>query len=77
MRAPVVSFFLPCERGLNSHTDVITRPHLSLAFWLQAQSGLFFYGERWMSTFGNYLVEKRGSDLVSVVHVGVGRMQSI
>ena len=32
LRARVASFFLPCERGLNSHTDVITRPHLSLAF---------------------------------------------
>ena len=30
-RAGGASFFLPCERGLNSHTDVITRPHLSLA----------------------------------------------
>ena len=25
------SFFLPCERGLNSHTDVDTSPHLGLA----------------------------------------------
>ena len=32
LRARVPSFFLPCERGLNSHTDVVTRPHLSLAF---------------------------------------------
>ena len=34
-RVPVArgwpSFPLPCERGLNSHTDVITRPRLSLA----------------------------------------------
>ena len=32
LRARAPSFFLPCERGLNSHTDVTTRPHLSLAF---------------------------------------------
>ena len=32
LRAREASFFLPCERGLNSHTDVATRPHLSLAF---------------------------------------------
>ena len=31
LRARVATFFLPCERGLNSHTDVATRPHLSLA----------------------------------------------
>ena len=31
LRARAPSFFLPCERGLNSHTDVATRPHLSLA----------------------------------------------
>ena len=31
LRARVPSFFLPCERGLNSHTVVITRPRLSLA----------------------------------------------
>ena len=31
LRARAASFFLPCERGLNSHTDVTTRPHLSLA----------------------------------------------
>ena len=31
LRARVASFFLPCERGLNSHTDVVTRPRLSLA----------------------------------------------
>ena len=31
LRARVASLFLPCERGLNSHTDVDTRPHLSLA----------------------------------------------
>ena len=31
LRARAASFFLPCERGLNNHTDVITRPHLSLA----------------------------------------------
>ena len=35
-----------------------------------------FGGKLWISSFGNYLVEKRGSDLLSVVHVGVGRMQS-
>ena len=32
LRARAPSIFLPCERGLNSHTDAITRPHLSLAF---------------------------------------------
>ena len=32
LRAGVASFFLLCERGLNSHTVVATRPHLSLAF---------------------------------------------
>ena len=31
LRARATSLFLPCERGLNSHTDVATRPHLSLA----------------------------------------------
>ena len=31
LRARVASFSLPCERGLNSHTVVITRPRLSLA----------------------------------------------
>ena len=31
LRARAPSFSLPCERGLNSHTDVATRPHLSLA----------------------------------------------
>ena len=31
LRARATSIFLPCERGLNSHTGVITRPHLSLA----------------------------------------------
>ena len=34
LRARAASFFLPRERGLNSHTDVATRPHLSLAFYL-------------------------------------------
>ena len=29
LRARVASLFLPCERGLNSHTDVITRPRLA------------------------------------------------
>ena len=31
LRARAASFFLPCERGLNSHTVVVTRPRLSLA----------------------------------------------
>ena len=31
LRARAASLFLPCERGLNSHTDVVTRPRLSLA----------------------------------------------
>ena len=31
LRARPASFFLPCERGSNSHTDVITRPRLCLA----------------------------------------------
>ena len=31
LRARVASLSLPCERGLNSHTVVITRPRLSLA----------------------------------------------
>ena len=31
LRARVAFLFLPCERGLNSHTDVATRPRLSLA----------------------------------------------
>ena len=31
LRHVVVRFSLPCERGLNSHTDAATRPHLSLA----------------------------------------------
>ena len=39
-----------------------------------AQSG--FNRKQWTQSAGNYLVEKRGSDLVPVVHVGVGRMQS-
>ena len=41
---------------------------------LQAQSG--FDGDQWTQSVGNYLVEKRGSDLASVVRVGVGRVQS-
>ena len=41
---------------------------------LQAQSE--FGGKRWTQSFGNYLGEKRGSDLASVVRVGVGRVQS-
>ena len=41
---------------------------------LQAQSE--FGGKRWTQSFGNYLVEKRGSDLASVVLAGVGRVQS-
>ena len=41
---------------------------------LQAQSG--FDGEKLTQSFGNYLVEKRGSDLASVVRVGVRRVQS-
>ena len=41
---------------------------------LQAQSG--FDGERWTRSFGNYLAQLRGSDLASVVRVGVGRVQS-
>ena len=35
-----------------------------------------FGGKRWISSFGNYLGERRGSDLASVVRVGVGRVQS-
>ena len=31
LRARVVVLFLPCERGLNGHTVVITRPRPSLA----------------------------------------------
>ena len=31
LRTRVPSFFLPCERGSNSQTGVITRPRLSLA----------------------------------------------
>ena len=31
LRVRTTFFFLPCERGLNSHTVVITRPRLSLA----------------------------------------------
>ena len=47
-----------------------------LSWGRRAQSG--FNRKQWTQSqsFGNYLVEKRGSDLVSVVHVGVGRMQS-
>ena len=41
---------------------------------LQAQSG--FDGEQLTQSFGDYLEEKRGSDLASVVRVGVGRVQS-
>jgi hypothetical protein len=41
---------------------------------LEAQSG--FDGKRLIQSFGNYLGESRGSDLASVVHVGVGRVQS-
>ena len=37
--ARATSFSLPCERGLNSHTDVVTRPRLSLALWLLGISG--------------------------------------
>ena len=33
LRARVASFFLSCELGLNSHTIVTTRPHLSLALY--------------------------------------------
>ena len=39
-----------------------------------AQSG--FNRKQWTQSFGNYLVEKRGSDLASVVRVGVGHVQS-
>ena len=41
---------------------------------LQAQSG--FDGEQWTQSFGNYLAQLSGSDLASVVRVGVGRVQS-
>ena len=33
LRARAPSFSLPCERGSNSHTDVVTRPRLSLTLF--------------------------------------------
>ena len=56
----------------NNHFHLIGGPVRTSK--LQAQSG--FGGKRWTQSFGNYLGQMRGSDLASVVRVGVGRVQS-
>ena len=54
--------------------NIFTQPQPGIAGKLEAQSG--FDGKRLIQSFGNFLGEKRGSDLASVVRVGVERVQS-